>query len=290
MSTARAAVLSLGCVCALAPAAHAAENAVTADTSIAYTPYASVPGNRRFGQLSWHLESGTLEGLHEVVNFWPSIHWLRSSNIATGMAALGYTWRNLKLEGAVFQDRESELERRRDTELLKLDSTSRRLSYNLGPNWGVQISRGYRGSPDRFPGTEASRRTTVSTTYRGYVGTYPWNTTLAWGRASGNLAGSAYLMESAMRIEQRHTLFGRIERAGNDELFREEEGPHQRSYSVRKITFGYLYDVVKRGPVRFDIGGLVSRRMVPDELLTYYGVRDTSVMAFLRLQIQFSGR
>ncbi|MBI1892300.1 MAG: hypothetical protein HYS18_16770 [Burkholderiales bacterium] len=288
MTAARAAVLSTGCFCAFLVNAQAAENAVEADTSIAYTPYASVPDTRQFAQLSWQFESGTLEGLHKIVDFWPSIHWLSSSNIASSMAALGYSWRNLKLEGAIFKARETE--RTRNTEFLKLDSTTKRLSYTLGPNWGVQISRGYRESPDQFPGASASHRTTMSATYRGYAGTNPWNTTLAWGRAGGDFAGNAYLMESAMRFDQHHTVFGRLERAGNDELFQDEEGSHQQRYSARKITLGYLYDVINRGPVRFNIGGLVSRRIIPNELLPYYGTRDTSVMAFLRLQIQFSGK
>lgn len=244
--------------------------------------------------LHWQFDAGVLDGVHKIVGFWPSVHWLNASNIGFSMASLGYTWRNLKLEGALFKDRETD--QSRDVEFIRLDSITtrlkrkKRLSYKFGANWDFQLSRGLHESPDQFKRDQKVRRTTASSTYRSTILGNPWNTTLAWGRGRGlsGVAGNAYLLESAMRIGSQHTVFGRFERAGNDELFREEEASHLQSYRANKMTMGYLYDVTQFGPGRLGVGGLVSRRVVPDELQPYYGSRNNSYMVFFRLQMQFA--
>jgi hypothetical protein len=130
------------------------------------------------------------------------------------------------------------------------------------------------------------RRTAASATYFGYIGSNPWNTTVAWGRGEDSLNGNAYLMESAMRLDRRHTIFTRLERAGNGELFPEEEAPHQQSYQAQKISLGYMYDIVNRGSTKLAVGASISKRSVPDELVSYYNGNDTSRMVFMRLQVQ----
>jgi hypothetical protein len=238
-------------------------------------------------RVALQFDSGTLEGLHRFVDFWPSIHWLSAANVATSIASLGYTWRNLKLEGALFRGQEAG---RRNTEFIKLDSTSARLAYKLAPNWSLRVSRGYQNSPDQLAQPATMHRTTASATYYGSIAGNPWNTTMAWGRGEDSLNGNAYLMESAMRLDRRHTIFTRLERAGNGELFPEEEAPHQQSYRAQKISVGYLYDIVDRGPTRFGIGASISKRTVPDELTPYYNGNNTSRMIFLRLQMQLSSK
>ncbi len=309
MKATRVAILSLGYLCAMAVYAGQPEDGAQQtsqpeepladydsidyngiDTNPTYFAWQDevAPKKANIAGLHWQFDSGLLDGVHKIVGFWPSVHWLNANNFGTSMASLGYTWRNLKLEGALFRERDAE--QPRHTEFLRRYSTAKRLSYKFGSNWDFYLSSRAHNSPDQLRPDLKVRRRTAALAYHNTINGNPWNTTLAVGRGrglSGN-SGTMYLFESAMRIGPKHTVFGRFERAGNDELFREEEASRQRSYQANKMTMGYLYDVAKVGSGRLGIGGLVSRRAVPDELLPYYGSRNTSYMVFLRLQMQFA--
>lgn len=298
MNTTRMSALSCGCVCACAVhAALAQELASAAEASLEgnrpQSTIASLPSDAPVPSptgLRVQFDSGTMENVHRIVGFWPSVHWLNSRNRGTSMAALGYTWRNLKLEGALFKERESEQFRGND-ELLRIDSASKRLGYRLGPHWALQLSRGFISSPDQFRQDQRTRRRTASLTYRGGYNSNAWHATMAFGRGkgpSGN-SGNAYLLDTAMRLGQQHTLFGRIERAGHDELFRNEDGPRDQSHDVNKVSMGYLYEPKTRGPAKLGFGGMVSRRSVSNELLPYYADKNISYMVFMRMQVKFGG-
>jgi hypothetical protein len=240
--------------------------------------------------LRFQFDSGTIENVHRIVGFWPSVHWLNSRNRGTSMAALGYTWRNLRLEGALFKERDVDPYRNGNTELLRLDSTKKRLAYKFGPNWAFHLSRGFINMPDQFRQDQKSRRRTASLTYRSSIAGNPWHTTLAYGRGKG-LSGensNAYLLDTAMQIGPQHTVFARVERAGHDELFREEDGPRNQSYVANKMSVGYLYEVKTEGAAKLGFGGVVSRRSIPDELHAYYGDKNTSYTVFFRLQMKFN--
>jgi len=300
MDTTRVAAFSCGCLCAwvvqtavaqeLAPGAaaetfsapDAAAQALPGEASAAPVP---APTGLRI-----QFDSGTMENVHRIVGFWPSMHWLNSHNAGTSMAALGYTWRNLRLEGALFKERDAG-QFRSGSELLQIDSATRRLAYRFGPNWALQLSRGFLGSPDQLHKDQRGHRSTASLTYRGGFASNPWHATLAYGRGKGwsGSDGNAYLLDTAMRIDERHTVFGRIERAGHDELFQNEGGPRNQRYEAGKMSVGYLYESVTRGPVTLGVGGMVSRRVIPDQLLPYYGDNNTSYTVFLRFQMKFGG-
>ncbi|TCS35848.1 hypothetical protein EDC30_109149 [Paucimonas lemoignei] len=311
MNAMRLAILSCGCACAwmMQPAqadsydengrsladepvsSALAEKSIDADMLAAvpshlasHEPAVSPTGTRV------QFDSGTIENVHRIVGFWPSVHWLNSRNRGSSMAALGYTWRNLRLEGALFKERDSDQSRNSNTELLRMDAAKRRLAYKFGPNWAFQLSRGYLNTPDQFRQDQKSRRRTASLTYRNEFAGNPWHSTLAYARGKGSSGtdSTTYLLDTAMQLGLQHTVFGRIERGGHDELFLDEEGPRNRVYNVNKMSVGYLYEVKTEGPARLGVGGVVSRRDMPNELLSYYGDKTTSYTVFFRLQMKFN--
>lgn len=296
MQAARIAVAACGCVWMMA-AAKASQTAE--DVELQPAPNAQLFGGRHWvdvarygtaepGGWNWRIAAGAPEGLHKIVGFWPSIHWLSPANADTSIASLGYTWRNLRLEGALIRGRDGE--RRQETEYIKIDSLLKRLAFQPAPNLSFRVSRGYRESPDLI-GQPLARRRTASLSYRTEWARNTWNTTLAWSKGAGSpgTSGDVYLLESAVRLARQHTLFGRLERAGNDELFRNEPAPSARAYDANKYTLGYVYDVVE-GRSKIGIGGLAYRRSVPDELLPYYGNGKTSYMLFMRFQMELAQR
>lgn len=213
-------------------------------------------------------------------------NWLESSNAGSNVITLGYVWRNLKVEGSAFSRREAEQKRDRP-QWYKRDSYSRRLSFNPTPNWALQVSRGHLSSLDQLEPDRYIRRTTISATYNRTFSDVNWQTTLAWGRSSREQQESTngYLVESTLKLRNLHAFFGRLEQVGSDDLLREDQSVNRRIFKMNKVTVGYVYDVQPRGPVKYDVGALMSRHLVPSGMTPAYGEDPTSYMMFVRLRL-----
>lgn len=214
-------------------------------------------------------------------------HWLDSTHITFGVVTLGLVWRNVKAEASAFNGREPD-ERRWNIETRKLDSTSARLSWNPAPAWSMQVSHGWLDSPELLEPEVSVRRTTASVSHQQDFAANRLQTTLAWGRnrkQPGNIT-DGWLLESALKLKERYTLFGRIERVENDELFPEGEALHGQTFKVGKLSLGAIDDFGRVGRARIGIGGLVSRFAVPSALKGVYGSNPTAYMVFLRVRLE----
>lgn len=218
-----------------------------------------------------------------------SHHWLDSTHVTFGVTTLGYVYKNWKLEASAFRGREPD-QFRYNIDTGKLDSNSVRLTYNPTPNWSGQISYGHIASPEALEPDVNINRTTASVTANFPYGSDNWQTTLAWGRNAPNTgsASNAYLLESALNLHKTHTFFGRAERVDKDELF--ANAPTSplagQSFTIGKLSAGYIYDLPATGHYRIGIGGLLSKYSVPSALAQTYGSNPTSGMLFLRAKIQ----
>ena len=215
-----------------------------------------------------------------------SHHWLDSTHITYGVVTLGYIAGGFKLEGSVFRGREPD-QNRYDIETGKLDSASVRLSYNPGPDWSLQVSRGHIESPEALEPDVNVNRTTASVTYNRSWGANNWQTMLAWGcnAASTGTTTDSYLLESAVSFLKTHTVFGRIERSDKNELFEPGSPLADETFRVGKLSLGYIYDFPPVGHFKMGIGGLVSKYSLPGELDSSYGSDPTSYMLFARVKI-----
>jgi hypothetical protein len=130
-------------------------------------------------------------------------------------------------------------------------------------------------------------RLTASASYNRPFG--PGNnsaTTFAWGRkmnAPGHTL-DGFLLETELALHGVNTLFGRIERVDEDELFGPDaaQALQGRIFTVSKISLGYIRDITLRDHLKFGAGALVSRYAYPHALDSAYGANPTSFMLFLR--------
>jgi hypothetical protein len=214
-------------------------------------------------------------------------NWMESPDGVSQVFTLGYVWRKFKLEGSAFSSREPDPQRPSGNSL-KLDSRSGRLSYNPASNWALQISRGTLSGLDQLDPTGEVRRTTVSATYQRMLQEANWQTTLAWGRNTKRYRESTtgYLLESTLKVAETHAFFGRMEQVGIDDLMRASEAVNRQFIKVNKLSVGYVYDVRTGGPVRFDVGGLVSRHYLPSAVTPSYGSDPTSYLMFVRVRLK----
>ncbi|MBI3547946.1 MAG: hypothetical protein HY078_02720 [Elusimicrobia bacterium] len=214
-------------------------------------------------------------------------HYLDSTHIAFGVATAGVVWDKWKLEGSAFTGREPD-HRRWNIESPKFDSRSARLTFNPTRDWSLQASWGRIKSPEALSPGVNQDRTTASVIHNRRLGPHNVQTTFAWGRDrnSPGLVLDAYLLESALTLNDTHTLFARAERAAKDELYPEGDPREGERETVNKLSAGYVYEFPIAKSLRFGLGGVGSVAFIPRPLRDFYGSTDPwSFMLFGRVRI-----
>jgi len=213
-------------------------------------------------------------------------HWLDSTHVTFGVATVGYTWKQFKIDGSVFTGREPD-ERRWNFDSPRFDSFAGRLTYNPTKNWSMQASYGNIHSPEELDPDVNQQRVTASVTYQVARGDVDWGTTLAWGQDFNQPGNSLYalLLESTVIFHQTHTIFGRIENVEKDELFPPGDPRDGQVFNVGKISAGYIYDFRPWHRVTLGVGGLGSVYVLPGSLTATYGDTPTAFMFFVRAKL-----
>jgi hypothetical protein len=215
-----------------------------------------------------------------------SHHWLDSTHITYGVLTGGYQWDRIKLETSAFNGREPD-QYRYQVELRSLDSWSARLSYNPTADLALQVSTGRLASPEQLEPGVAIHRTTASVSYNRMYPGLQWQTTLAWGHndPQPGTASDAWLLESALRLGVAHTLFGRAESVGKDELFTPGQPLFGPTYTIDALSLGYVYDFTHLGPARVGVGAMGTLYRYPGSLDPVYGEGPVSYLLFARIRL-----
>ena len=213
-------------------------------------------------------------------------HWLDSTHITYGVITAGYVRDRAKLEASAFNGREPDQDRYA-VELRSFDSWSTRLSYNPTADLALQISTGRLASPEQLEPTVAIRRSTASVSYNRMLAPLQWQTTLAWGRndPSVGAASNGWLLESALRLADTHSVFGRFERVGKDELFTPGQALYGPTYTIDAFSLGYIYDFARLGPSHIGVGAMGTIYRYPAVLDAAYGQGPVSYLLFARIRL-----
>jgi len=247
--------------------------------------YAGLPGEPALGPPAFmHRFSGMRSPEAPITH-----HWLDSTHITMGVVTLGASHGAWKVEGSWFNGREPD-QHRWNIETRGFDSWSARLTFNPSSNWSLQASYGDLESPEQISPEVGVKRTSVSALHQAEVAGMKWGTTLAWGRNDKSGHGErrkldGWLLESALEVSPRHTVFGRAERVENDELFDHDDPLHDRVFAVKKLSVGYLFDFGRTGPLRWSVGALGSAFSIPAEMKPAYGNRPAGFMVFLQARL-----
>ena len=214
-------------------------------------------------------------------------HWLDSTHITYGVGTTGVVLDQWKIEASVFNGREPD-QNRWNINSPKFDSASGRVTFNPSANWSLQAGYGYLKSPEQLAPATHERRVTASAIYNLPFGDNNWATTFAWGRKMESPGDDldGFLLESAINLAETHTIFGRIERTDEDELFQPPSPLAGRSFAVNEFSLGYIYDIPVVEHLKLGIGGVSTLDVLPSEMRAAYGGRTPlSFMAFMRLKL-----
>lgn len=244
--------------------------------------YAGLPGEPALGPPAFMHRLSGMDNHEAPITH----HWLDSTHITNGVVTGGVVLSNWKLESSVFNGREPD-QFRYAINSPKLDSGSVRLSWNPDRNWSLQTSAGYLASPEQLAPAVHERRITASASYNLPFADNLWATTFGWGRKENSPGHDldGFLLESEVSFADRDTIFGRIERANEDELFQPPNKQAGRIASPSEFTLGYIRDFALEDHVTFGIGGLISKYLYPRRLESDYGADPTSFMLFMRMKL-----
>ena len=218
-------------------------------------------------------------------------HWLDSTHLVFGVVTGGLVAGGWKLEASSFRGREPD-EHRYDIEEPGLDSWSVRLSWNPSPDLALEVSRGHLHSVEQLQPKDDQDRTIASAVYnRAFTGGN-WQTVFAWGRmdqyartGGPGVTSDAYLLESVL-TRGADTVFGRAEHVTKDEFFPIGTPGDGTPYTVTKVSLGYQRTFPLPHHLATDVGGLVSRYVIPHGLDAAYGSDPTSIMLFTRIRFR----
>lgn len=243
--------------------------------------YAGLPGEPALGPPAFMHRASGLDSPEAPI----SHHWLDSTHVTFGVLTAGYTWHELRFEASAFHGREPD-QFRYNIETGRLDSASARVSWNPNADWSVQVSRGYIHSPEELEPDVNQHRSTASVIYNRPLDSGNWTTTLAWGRDENRPGHSlnAWLLESELTLGTAHTLFARLERVQEDELFHAPSPWAGEVFDVAKLSVGYIHDWPLAEHLRLGLGGLLSFYNLPVAADSAYG-SPRSYMLFARLKL-----
>jgi hypothetical protein len=244
--------------------------------------YSALPGEPAFGPPAFMHRESILDSPEAPI----SHHWLDSTHISYGVVTVGYVHDAWKLEVSRFRGREPD-QFRYNIETGALDSSSARLSWNPTHELSLQASWAHQISPEQLEPEKNETRLSASAIYTRRLGSQSvWSTTLAWGRrrSTGDAALNAYALESAVRPNDRWTVFARVEQEKNNELI--TIGPLVgTAYNVGKTSAGIIRDFRLTEHLKIGAGALYAVNLVPGSLAPLYGRTDPQgAMAFLRLK------
>jgi hypothetical protein len=247
--------------------------------------YGGLPGEPALGPPTFmHRASGMRNPEAPITH-----HWFDSTHITFGVVTAGVTAGAWKAEGSWFNGREPDPQRW-NIETRRFDSWSARIGWNPSPAWALQTSYGELKSPEALEPETRVRRLTASAMHQGRIAGRDWATTLAWSRNDKRAPGGrsllpGVLLESSLAASERDTVFARYEHVAKDELFDRADPRHDVAWRVAKLSLGYVRDVLKTGPVRWGVGGVVGLARVPAGLEAEYGRRPVSAMLFVQARI-----
>lgn len=253
--------------------------------------YGGLPGEPAFGPPAYIHRASIMDDPEAPI----SHHWLDSTHITEGVVTLGVTATTalggIKVEASRFRGREPD-QNRYDIETPDLDSTAVRIGWNPLPALSLQASYAHQISPEQLEPEANLDRWSASAIYARPVGRDgSWATTLAWGRRiaidHGRRADprDAFVLESAVHLDPRWTVFGRAERIDNDELLLPPGAASGPAFTVGKVSLGAIRDVAVAPHLAFGVGTVVSRSLTPAGLDPGYGGDRTSALGFVRLKL-----
>jgi len=209
-----------------------------------------------------------------------SHHWQDATHITFGVATAGLAFKNIKLDGSVFNGTEPD-ENRFNFDKMKFNSYSGRISYNPIDDISLQVSAGFVKNPES-DGTDVIRRTASLLYAREINSKSRIDVSLIWGQNKDGVAGAQNsFIEEAEYYISGNSIYTRIE---NVEKTRHELGIEDRGADkefVGAYTLGYKRKLFNFAGLDLNAGLQGTIYSVPSDIQSYYGKSPVSYQVYL---------
>jgi hypothetical protein len=226
--------------------------------------YGGLPGEPALGPSAFMHRSSAMSNPDAPL----SHHWQDATHITFGVATLGFIYKNIKIEGSVFNGREPD-SNRYDIDRPRFDSYSSRLSYNPSNELSLQASYGFLTNVE---GDSINvNRLTISAIYTHTIGENEWLcSSVVFGQNKQSLGdlSSSILFESEYSINK-NNIYGRAEYVQKDRQDLLING--QGTADVSAITLGYSKTLTTFSMIDFDLGAQATYNIIPQSLKSFYG-------------------
>jgi hypothetical protein len=196
-------------------------------------------------------------------------HWQDATHISFGVATLGLYTSMVKLEGSIFNGRESD-ETRTNIQLGTLDSYSGRVTVNPAAEWSASASYGYLKSPEVLTPTLSQHRMEASVLFdNGKL-----SSALVYGAnldSNDPRLSNSVDLESTYQMDDRNSVFGRVEyvqKSATDLVI-----PGDGRYDIEAVSAGYTREIAHPAHIGIGLGGVVTVDIIPESLDPTYGTR-----------------
>jgi hypothetical protein len=269
---------------------------------VAASLYAAAVGEPALGPVAYMHRPSALEDPFAPLGH----HWQDAAHQSFGVVTLGINSRQVKLEGSLFNPRESDEHHPFvDVRDARLDSYAGRISWAAGPRLTASAWWGYLNSHERLDPTTRMHRFGGSLLSEAHgPGGGRWSSAIIWGtnvhhhgaashalihgdpNASPHHRSSSLLAESTLQLGKGIAVFARLERVEkNGAELGFFGGDLTTLYDLRSAVGGVTRRVAAAGGAELSLGVRGAVNFVPETLLATYGTRTpTGFAVFVRLR------
>ena len=213
------------------------------------------------------------------------LQWQDASRVSFGVVTLGMIYKNIKIEGSVFNGTRPD-ENRYSFDKLKLNSFGGRISYNPVSDLSFQVSAG--NIKDPYNGGGSLTRTTASIIYTTKLNSgATWASSLIWGENNVSITGrqESFLSESTLDFSD-YAVYARAEyvQKTNGELG--IAGSFNQKDWLGEFTVGFDKELSLSNNIDLAMGIQGTFYGLPKYMSKYYGNHLASYEIYLSVQPQ----
>jgi hypothetical protein len=220
-------------------------------------------------------------------------HWQDATHVSFGVATAGVFTRHWKIEGSMFNGRDSD-KSRWEFDFHPLQSYSGRLTFSPDSQWSLSAGFGFLKSPETADAGHSMHSTVFAAQHGKTFGPdAQWATTFIWSSMSHSdelRVSHSALVESELVADRNNTVFARaefVQKSVDDLDLPVGAGAFvpDRLFDVGELTLGYVRELGSARGATLGLGVMGMVNTVPAALQPFYGSRTPlGGMVFIRIR------
>jgi hypothetical protein len=255
--------------------------------SIGISFYAAPSGEPALGPVAFMMRSSAMDNPFAPLGH----HWQDATHDSFGVVTAGLFTHRWKIEGSLFNGRESD-DQRWNFDPIVMDSWTGRVSFAPDAHWSTSASFAYLKSPEALNPLMSEHRASFSLSHATRFGKEgSVSSSLVWGENMylDGVATNSVLVESEAVLDARNSILARAEfvqkTASDLSIVLPVFPAPQPVYGVSALSLGYVREVASWKSGTVGVGAVGTLNVLPESLHRQYGsTTPVGAMIFLRVR------